>query len=110
MANTYTWTVTSMANYPTYQSLTDVVFSVNYNVTGTDGTNTATLSRSQLVTYDPGETFIPYANLTNDIVIGWVQSALTANGVASVEAQVDTAVAQAALPEPQVSPLPWSGS
>jgi molecular chaperone DnaK (HSP70) len=108
MANTYTWTVTGMQNYPSYQSQTNVVFSVTYNVTGTDGTNTATITRSQNIPYVAGETFVPYASLTNAIVIGWVQAILGSFAIQSIESQVDGMLARMQLPASETSPLPWA--
>jgi len=107
MANTYTWTTIGLSSYPTYQSQTDVVFNIQYNVIGTDGTNTVTLARSQAVTYIPNETFIPYNELTDAICIGWVQAVLGIGGVSSVQSQVDSMLLQASMPTPQVIPLPW---
>ena len=51
--------------------------------------------------------FIPYADITQAEAIQWTQDALGADRVASMEAEVDALIAQAAIPEPVPTPLPW---
>ena len=51
--------------------------------------------------------FTPYADITQAEAIQWTQDALGADRVASMEAEVDALIAQAAIPEPVPTPLPW---
>jgi len=37
MANTYTWSFPTLTAYPTYESQTDVVYTVHWVLNGTDG-------------------------------------------------------------------------
>jgi len=37
MANTYTWSFPTLTAYPTYESQTDVVYTVHWVLSGTDG-------------------------------------------------------------------------
>lgn len=105
MANTYTWSVMSMSSYPTYESQTNVVFEVFCSVSGSNGTQSTAIPVTQSVTYTAGSAFTPYAQLTQEQVIGWVQNAMGASAVSALEAQLDAALA--ALPSNQVLPLPW---
>ena len=107
MANTYTWTVTRMDCYPTQDSYTDVVFAVYWVLSGADGVNTCSTSGNTQVTLDPAEPYIPYAELTQDRVIGWVQEALGPDGVAQCEGNVDTQFAAISAPPVVTPPLPW---
>jgi hypothetical protein len=56
------------------------------------------------------ETFVPYADLTEAIVLGWVQGALGESGVAAAEAQAQGYIDRQMHPPsemPQNTPLPW---
>ena len=106
MANIYTWTVDSMLNYPSYAGQTDVVTTVNWICVGTDGTYSGRLAGATGITYNPADPFIPYSNLTNDIVIGWVKETLGIDGVASIQADIDGQISTQTNPQ-QNNPLPW---
>ena len=113
MSNTYTWTATNLIGYPQYEGETDVITTVFYTVVADDGAgHTANIQGSQQTPLDPAVPFIPYADLTNDIVIGWVQNALGANGVASIYANLDAQIeAQINPPQsPESFPLPWGSA
>jgi len=108
MAITNTWSVTQMDAYPTQDGYTDVVFTVHWTLTGTDGTYNGSVYGTVGVTLNPDEPFIPYADLTEAEVIGWVQTALGAEQVASYEANVATQIANQISPPVVTPPLPWS--
>jgi hypothetical protein len=113
MSNTYTWTATNLIGYPQYEGETDVITTVFYNVVADDGQgHTASLQSIQQTPLDPAAPFIPYPDLTNDIVIGWVQNALGANGVTSIYANLDAQIeAQINPPQsPESFPLPWGSA
>jgi hypothetical protein len=108
MSITTTWLIEQMNCYPTYESQTDVVFNVHWRANATDGTYNATSYGTVGVTYEVGSPYTPFADLTQDQVIGWVQTALGAEQVATIEASVVANIANQVNP-PVVSPaLPWS--
>ena len=111
MANTYTWTATNLIGYPQYEGQTDVITTVFYTVVADDGQgHTASLQSIEQTPLDPLVPFIPYPDLTNDIVIGWVQSDLGEKGVASIYANLDAQFEAQINPPltPQSFPLPWT--
>ena len=111
MPNTYTWTATNLIGYPQYEGETDVITTVFYTVVADDGAgHTANISGIQQTPLDPAVPFIPYPDLTNDIVIGWVQDDLGENGVASIYANLDAQIEAQINPPltPQSFPLPWA--
>jgi hypothetical protein len=111
MPITYTWTATSLIGYPTFDGETDVVTRAFYTVLGDDGEgHTADYSNFAYTPLDPSVPFIPYADLTNDIVIGWVQSNLGADAVASIQESIAIQIERQVNPpkEPEVLPLPWA--
>jgi hypothetical protein len=80
------------------------VVTVHYNVGATDGTYQASTYGTTSYTQTPGETYIPYDQLTEPVVVGWVQETLGKDTVeASLQGQID------ALKNPvQESGLPWT--
>ena len=76
---------------------------VHYNVSAVDGDYQASTYGTTSYTQTPGETYIPYADLTQEVVVGWVQTAIGKDTVeASLQGQID------ALKNPvQESGVPW---
>jgi len=108
MSITTTWVIEQMTCYPTYESQTDVVFNVAWRANATDGTFYATSYGTVGITYVAGSPYTPYDQLTQAQVVGWVQDALGAEQVATIEAGLAANIANQANP-PVVSPaLPWS--
>ena len=108
MAITNTWSVVQMDCYPELDGETDVVFTVHWTLNGTDGTYAGSVYGSVGVTLDPDAPFVPYADLTQTQVIGWVQDALGEEQVASYEANVAQQIADQINPPVVTPPLPWS--
>lgn len=106
---TYEWSVTNMACYPQYQGEQDVVFSVSCNCVATDQDNPTVQSATSMGTVIPlqaGSTFTPYADLTQNQVLGWA----FANGVdqAAIEAQLAANIDAMVNPPVVTLPLPWA--
>jgi len=80
------------------------VVTVHYIVTATDDTYTSSTYGTVSYTQEPGETYIPYADLTEATVVGWVQTSLGKDTVeASLQSQID------AQKHPvQAAGVPWS--
>lgn len=106
MAITYTWTINEMFAYPQTDGFQDVVFGVAYTLAGTDGTYSAEQS-AQLPMPVPTAPFTPYADLTQEQIIGWVQSELGPDQVAALEAQIAQMIAEQQTPTVVTPPLPW---
>jgi len=108
----YTWTVTNLYTIDT-QTETDYVVDAIYEIVGTEesGGKTYTASLSGTATFEvvQGESFIPYSDLTNAIVIGWVQDQLGADGVSNYEASVGGMIDSEINPpvSPENTPLPF---
>ena len=108
MPITNTWSVVQMDCYPELDGETDVVFTVHWTLSATDGTYNGGVYGSVGVTLDAGATFIPYDQLTEAQVIGWVQDALGAEQVAAYEANVAQQINDQIDPPVVTPPLPWS--
>jgi hypothetical protein len=105
----YIWTITNLYTQ-TIDGKEDYVVTALYDVVGTDGTYEASLTSNtaQFSTEDV-TVFVPYADLTEEIVLGWVKETLGENGIISIEACIQGQIDSQINP-PQVpvnTPLPW---
>ena len=110
MPITYTWTPTALIGYPVFDGETDVVTRASYTVLADDGEgHTADYSNFAYTPLDPSAPFIPYADLTPEIIIGWVQYNLGADAVAAIQESLAIQIERQVNPpkEPEVLPLPW---
>lgn len=106
---TFTWIVNTLWTQ-TIDGQQDYVVIAAYTTTGTDGTYSASLQNTAQFSTASVSPFIPYDQLTNDIVVGWIQQELGVNGVNSIEAciqgQIDSQINPPVVPV--VTPLPWA--
>ena len=86
----------------------DYVVNVLFTVTGVDGTNTASIDGNIQFTSEQENTFIPYADLTETIVLGWINEATNnqANYYANIDGQIASMVNSPV--SPSNTPLPWA--
>lgn len=106
---TFNWNVTQLLT-ETIAGEQNYVVIADYDVTGVDGQYSSSLSNSARFSTANVENFIPYEDLTNDIVVGWIQSQLGVDGVANYEASIQGQIDSQINPPvvPVVTPLPWS--
>ena len=105
MTATITWSVTAMDAYPQAEGQTDVVFTVHWICAGVQDSYQSSVYSTCGVTYSSGTPYTPYAQLTQDQVLGWIW----ASGVnkAATEAAVQQQINNQINP-PVVTPkLPW---
>jgi len=102
---TFTTTITAM--YTLQQPDPNYVVNALWQVTGVNGTYTATSDGN--TTFDSSQqqgAIVPYADLTEATVIGWIPENQIASAQACVQGQIDSLIT------PPVSPantaLPWS--
>lgn len=103
-----TWTVNSMLVKPQEEGFTDVVYIVNWLCSDTDGTNEARRGGKTEVPLPAGGTFVPYDQLTETEVIGWVKAVLGDAEVASIEADLNFQILYMQQPPVVELPLPWA--
>lgn len=106
---TYTWAVTTLYT-ETIEGDSNYVVIANYTVLGVDGEYTASLSNMARFSTESVTPFIPYADLTEAIVIGWIQEDLGVDGVSNLEACIQGQINSQINPPvtPQSQPLPWA--
>jgi len=103
---TITWNISQLDCLPQAPEGADYVVTAHWQCTGVDGAYTGQVYSTTSFTVVQGEAFTPYANLTQDQVLGWVW----ANGVdktateAAVQQQIDNQI----NPPIVAPPLPWA--
>ena len=83
---TYNWNCKTVDVHPQEEGQTDVVYNVHWIVTGVDGDYSVTNIGTQVVPLSEGGTFIPFEDLTNEVVVEWTKEAMGEEQVASIEA------------------------
>ena len=101
---TFTTTITAM--YTLQQPDPNYVVNALWEVTGVDGEYTASIGGNTTFDSNQAETFIPYADLTEAIVIGWIPENAMASAQACVQGQIDSMITPPVSPEN--TPLPWA--
>jgi hypothetical protein len=101
---TFTTTITAM--YTLQQPDPNYVVNALWRVTGVDGTNTAYIDSSTRFDSTQSSTFIPYNELTEATVIGWIPAQDISNAQATVQGQINSLTTPPVTP--QNTALPWS--
>lgn len=99
----YTWGVAQMERH----TADGIVFTVHYTVAASDGTYASSAYGSIGLEQPEGEV-IPYADLTPEIVIGWVQDKLGgAEKVTEIEAALQSQINEQKHPT-KAAGVPWA--
>ena len=103
---TYTWNISQLNCVPQAPEGADYVVVAHWNLSGTDGTYNGSVYSTCSFPVVQGESFTPYADLTQDQVLGWCW----ANGVDkdSAEAAVAQQIENQINPPIVSPPLPWA--
>jgi hypothetical protein len=94
----YTWTIAQMER----KTSDGFVVTVHYRVTAVDGDYTASTYGTVGYTQE-SETFIPFADLTEATVVGWVKDSL---GEETVQEALASQIEAQKFPT-QISGMPW---
>jgi hypothetical protein len=102
-ATTVTWNVAQMDRH----TADGIVFTVHYTVNAESGDQVYRAGAYGSIGLEqPESNIIPFADLTPEIVIGWVQEKLTAEKVAEVEAALQKQLDEQRHPT-VAQGLPW---
>lgn len=101
---TFTTTITNL--YTVQQPDPDYVVNALWTVTGVDGEYTASIDGNTMFSSQQGPDFIPYDQLTEATVIGWIPAEQIASAQACVQGQIDSMINPPVSPEN--TPLPWA--
>lgn len=107
---TYNWITKYLFTIDT-QTETNYVVDVVYTVEGQDENlvTAAIENKTTFAVIQDEPDYIPYDQLTNDIVIGWIQAQLGPDGILSIENAI-AGMIQSQInppPSPELKPLPF---
>ena len=104
MATVFTTRITAM--YTVQQPDPNYVVNALWEVTGVDGEYTASIGGNTQFDSTDQTTFVPYADLTEALVISWIPESAISSAQSCVQGQIDSLIT------PPVSPsntaLPWA--
>lgn len=103
MTITYTWTIVNCR----HDVSTGGIIEADWRLTGVDGEYTSSSVGSTPLTYDASSPdFTPYDQVSEAQVVGWVQDALTPDGVTSLQNGIAYEIGQKQAPT-QENGTPW---
>ena len=104
----YNWNFNPLESYPTASGETDVVFLVHWQLYANTGSYGASAIGTQTIaTLESGSTFIPFNELTQDIVYGWVTSSMGSENVDILYASLSASIENQINPPVLVQQAPW---
>ena len=71
---TYDWNCKTVDVHPQKEGETNVVYNVHWIVTGIKEDYSINNIGTQAVALDPETPFIPFEDLTNEIIVGWTKA------------------------------------
>ena len=102
MSTTFTWNIANLER----ETSDGYVYTVHYTVNAADGTYSAGAYGS--LGLERGDALVPFADLTEATVVGWVREKLTAEKVTEIEAALQTQLDEQRQPT-KAGGLPWAG-
>lgn len=101
----YNWVITALNCLPSVDGKQDYVVTAHYSCNGVDGEYSGSVYNTCSFPVVEGSSFVPYNQLTQDMVLGWCW----ANGVDkdAAEAAVAQQIQNQISPPIVSPPLPW---
>ena len=103
MATTFTWKIAQLER----ETADGYVFTAHYNVDAKDETYSAGAYGSIGLERPEDQELIPFADLTEEVVIGWVKDKLGEEAVSNVEQSLADRIAEQHAPT-KAAGLPWA--
>jgi hypothetical protein len=101
MATTFTWGVANLER----ETADGFVFVCHYTISANDGTYSSSAYGS--VGFQRPDNLIPFSELTEETVVGWVKEHFGAEKVAEIEAALQAQIDEQRAPS-KASGLPWA--
>jgi hypothetical protein len=105
----YTWIVTQLLT-ETIEGNKNYVVIAHCETIGVDGEYSASVPNVIQFSTEDVTVFIPYEDLTEEMVIAWIKESLGEEGVLSIEASIQAQIEAQKNPPvtPQETTLPWN--
>ena len=101
MSTTNTWSIAQLDR----ETSDGYVFTAHYTVEASDGTYKAGAYGS--IGFEKPDTLVPFSDLTEETVVGWVKTGLTADKVTQIEAALQAQIDEQRTPTTATG-KPWS--
>jgi hypothetical protein len=101
MSTTFTWNIANLER----ETSDGYVYTAHYTVNAVDDTYSSGAYGS--LGLERGDTLVPFADLTEATVVGWVKEKLTAEKVTEIEAALQAQLDEQRQPT-KAGGLPWS--
>ena len=101
-----TWNVVSLDATKTVGSLSDVVTTVHWTASDSDGEHSGSSYGSVGLAAADSGSFIAYADITKDNAIAWAKAAIGSDQVAKIEASIAEQITESKTPTVS-SGVPW---
>ena len=102
---TYTWNISKLDCAPAENGLTNIVKVIHWGLVGVDENGvSASMSNSYPLSIPSPESFTNYSTLTQETVIGWLESSLD---VGYIKSRLSNEIASQYNPPITSLPLPW---
>lgn len=87
------WNIENLTVYLNYNNQNDVVYKINYFVNKSDENgNSNTLFKIANFDLTNLDDFIPFEDLTNEIVLNWIKDDLGQSGIDDLETELDNSL------------------
>jgi hypothetical protein len=110
--NIYTWTISSMDAYTTQSGYTDVVYTIHWRYRATDESGSYAAEKYGAQSVAPynseSSSFIPFNELTKDVVVGWLTGSMGIERVGALTASLDSEINEQMYPSVISLGPPWS--
>ena len=101
-----TWDVVSLDATKTVGSLSDVVTTVHWTASDTDGDHTGSAYGSVGLAAPDSGSFTAYADITKDNAIAWAKAAIGSDEVTAIETRISAQITESKTPT-KTSGVPW---
>lgn len=109
MAVTYTWNIVQLETYPSLDGKVDALCTVHWRLAGQEGDVLVELAGATgLNQTSTEEDFIPYEDLTKEMVVQWVKDTLGESAVDDIEAAIAGEIQHRTAPKVVPREVPWS--
>ena len=92
---TYTWRLCGLTTEPSYDGLEDFVNRAQWQLTATNDTtlhSAWTAHTWQSLVHGPAQPYVPRNELTDDLVLGWIQTALADDYITTLKAELTSQI------------------
>ena len=105
---TYNWVIDNMSCHSEMHGEVDVVYTVAWTLSGTDGEHSSEIFGSINLEYLAGSPYIQYADLTEEKVISWVKDVLGEHQILEYQGLIWQHIEAAKAPPVVIKKLPWA--